>query len=426
MNKKLHVLVIAEAANPEWVSVPLVGWSLANALRNVVDAHIVTQIRNREAILRAGLVEGRDFTALNSEKVARLIWRVVNVLRGGSGKGWTIGTALNVVSYYYFEHLLWKQFGASIRRGEFDIVHRVTPLSPTTPSLLARKCAKVGVPFVIGPLNGGVPWPKGFDAARRQENEWLSYVRTAYKLLPGYRSTLNYAAAIIAGSRYTLSRVPEKLQGKCHYLPENAIAPDRFNKMAAQYDGLLRVCFVGRLVPYKGADMLLEAAMPLLQAGRMSLDVIGDGPLMPKLQAMIESMGVSASVTLHGWIEHARVQDIMCRSQLMAFPSVREFGGGVVLEAMALGVVPLIVDYAGPGELVDAQVGFKIPIGRREDIVIALQNSLESIAAHPEQLSVLSEAGRERVFSEFTWEAKARRVKAIYSEVVTGNLERNV
>ncbi len=416
MNKKPKVLVIAEAANPEWVSVPLVGWSLAQALRTVADVHLVTQIRNREAILRAGLVEGRDFTAIDSEAVARPMWNLAKALR----MGWTMGTAISAVSYGYFEHLVWQRFGAAIRGGAYDVVHRITPLTPTTNSSIAAKCARAGVPFVAGPLNGGVPWPRGFDSERRREREWLSYVRSAYKLLPGRDRMLRASAAIIVGSRHTESEIPAHYRDKCLYLPENAIDSTRFNLVAAQ-DGTLplRGCFIGRLVPYKGPDMLIEAAAPLLRDGRLHLDIIGDGPLMPDLVALAAREGVAGAVTFHGWLAHSAVQSVAAQAHLLTFPSIREFGGGVVLEAMALGVVPVIVDYAGPGELVSDDIGYKIPIGSRSEIIGHLRNTLESIAENPTGLAAMAERARATVNRQFTWEAKARQVLRVY-DWVTG------
>lgn len=419
MTTRPRVLVIAEAANPEWVSVPLVGWSLANALRGVADVHIVTQIRNRDAFVRAGLIEGRDFTAIDNERLAAPMWALAERLRGGSGKGWTMLTALSAVAYPLFERAIWKRFGADIRAGRFDIVHRVTPLTPTTPSGIARRCRKAGVPFVLGPLNGGVPWPAGFDAERRREREWLSYVRGLYKLLPGRRATLANSAAILSGSRHTASEVPARFHAKRIYMPENGLDPARFGDVPARAPSdQLRIAFIGRLVPYKGCDMLIEAALPLLQAGRATIDVIGDGPMMTELKAVAQQQSVTDAVRFHGWVAHGDVPGIASQCDLFGFPSVREFGGGAVLEAMALGLAPLVVDYAGPGELVDDEVGYKVPIGSREEVVAATQATLERIIEDRPGMVVRGKAARTRALAQFSWPAKAAQVASVYAWVL--------
>lgn len=422
---KPRVLVIAEAANPEWVSVPLVGWSLAKALTEVADVHLVTQVRNRDAIIRAGLVEGRDFTAIDSEGVAKPLWKLGSILRMGEGKGWTTVQFINALSYPWFEKLIWKQFGPAIRAGEYDLVHRITPLSPTISSSIAPRCAKAGVPFVLGPLNGGVPWPDAFSSERRREREWLSYLRGVYKYFPGRDMTLRATSAIIVGSLHTQSEIPPQYQAKCVYIPENAVDPTRFSLMSTSTnDRLLRVCFIGRMVPYKGPDMLLEAATPLLQAGRMRLDMIGDGPMMESLQAHVLASDIGDAVNFHGWLDHMQVQQIAKDSTLFAFPSIREFGGGVVLEAMALGLVPLIVDYAGPAELVTEETGYKVPLGNRTEIIDSFRVKLEHLASDPSELEHLSRKARTRVSTYFTWARKAQQVREVYDWVLTNGSAR--
>lgn len=414
-NPRPRVLLMAEAANPEWVSVPLVGWSLARALGRVADVHVVTQVRNRAAFLRAGMVEGVDFTAIDSEALARPLWKLGSLLSGGEGRGWTIQQAINTISYPYFERLVWKHFGPAIRRGDYDIVHRITPLSPVQQSPIAAKCRRAGVPFVLGPINGGVPWPAGFAAEMAAENEWLSRVRGLYRMLPGRQGTLR-ADAILAGSRQTLRDIPARHHDRCIYLPENAIDPTRFWRQATPEPGALRACFIGRLVPLKGVDMLIEAAGPLLASGRMTLDIVGDGPMADALRAQAVPYG--DAVHFHGWQAHDKVQDIAARCHVLTFPSIREFGGGVVLEAMALGLCPIVIDYAGPAELVTDDTGYKVSITDRAGVVAGLAARLGHCAAHPAEVATKGAAAKVRVAELFTWDRKAEQVGQVYEWVL--------
>ncbi len=423
-DRRLKVLLIAESCNPKMISVPLVGFSQAKALAELADTHVVTHWRNGEDLRSVGWVEGRDFSTVDAEKPAKLAWWLGEKI-AGRGKGWTLQTALFVPTYYYFEHLVWKAFGARIAAGEFDIVHRLTPLSPTAPSTLAARCKSVGVPFILGPLNGGVPWPKQFDSARRKEKEWLSYVRGAYQLMPAYRSTRGDAAAILIASRDTLKQMPAQYQRRCFYLPENAIDPNRFTlRRTHQAKRPIRVVFLGRLVPYKGADMLLEAIAPLAKDGSVVLDVIGDGPMMGELKELLVRLGSPANINLRGWVEHGKVQEWLAQADVFAFPSVREFGGAVALEAMAVGTVPIVLDYGGPAELVTEKTGFLVPMGNRQQIIHSFRTILADLAINPHKIEEKSHAALRRAREQFTWASKAVQTLEIYRWVLNPRLPR--
>src|SRR5262249_26169777 len=157
-----------------------------------------------------------------------------------------------------FEPAVFRAFARRLDRGDFDLIHRVTPLTPTIGSPLARR---TGVPMLIGPLNGGLPWPKEYPDLRRREREWLVPVRGLYRHLPYYRSTLRPLPGVTAGSRPTATEVPRYFKGKRFYLPENGVDPARFPLGTAwpEPQGRFRFITAGRLVPYKGVDLTLEA-----------------------------------------------------------------------------------------------------------------------------------------------------------------------
>jgi glycosyltransferase involved in cell wall biosynthesis len=416
--QKPRVLVIAEQANPDWVSVPLVGWSHSRALARLADVHLVTHIRNEENILKAGLSR-TEFSVIDTTKLERVIFGAVRGVLGRASQGQTTNTALSTLPYYQFEQLVWRRFAARIFAGEFDLVHRLTPLTPAQPSTLAKKLAAAQVPFIIGPLNGGLPWPKGFGSTQRREKEWLSYVRPAFKLLPGYEATRANAAAIIAASRVTRSELPKWCHDRTVYIPENGIDPSRFDRCVQGPVTLpLKVVFVGRLVPCKCVDVLIEAAAPLVRAGLMVLDIIGDGEERPALERLVVRHGIVQGVTFCGWVKHTELQEAVTRSDVFAFPSIREFGGAVVLEAMALGLVPIVMDYGGPGELVSRACGYALPMGTRQQNVGLLRATLDAVIAHPERIRPMGQLARARAFSRFTWDAKAEQTFEVYRWVL--------
>src|SRR5947209_9241699 len=139
-SSRLRVLLIAEACNPTWTSVPLVGYNFARALaaRPDLEVTLVSQVRNRAALAADPIAAAVRLHFIDNEWVARPLYRLARLLRGGTALSWTVDTAMAWPSYMVFEHAVSRAFARRLDRGDFDLIHRVTPLSPTVGSPLAR------------------------------------------------------------------------------------------------------------------------------------------------------------------------------------------------------------------------------------------------------------------------------------------------
>ena len=139
------------------------------------------------------------------------------------------------------------------------------------------------------------------------------------------------------------------------------------------------------------------------------------GPVAPALKEQAAGL---PGIHFHGWLKHEEVQDVAARCHVLAFPSIREFGGGAVLEGMALGLAPLVVDYGGPADLVTPEVGIKVPLTDREGTTAALRQALERLAADPDQTARMGQAAKARVNDLFTWPRRAEQILTIYDWVL--------
>jgi glycosyltransferase involved in cell wall biosynthesis len=417
--KPLRVLLLAESCNPAWTSVPLVGYSLARALAEQpgLDVTLVTHVRNRASLAVDPLTTSARVHYIDNEWLARPLYKLSTLLRGGQGLSWTTNTALSWLSYMVFEREVFSLFRGQLRAHGFDLIHRVTPLSPTLGSPLASLTA---VPMILGPLNGGLPWPREYPELRRQEREWLVPLRSAYKCLPYYRSTYRHLAGVISASRHTATEVPPTFTGRRFYLPENGIDTNRLPLAAAWPEprGPFRFLTVARLVPYKGVDLILQAMRSSAVLGSCELRVVGDGPQRAYLEGLAREYGLTKNVCFTGWIAHTSLAREFAAAQAFVFPSLREFGGGVVVEAMASGLPSIVVDYGGPAELVTPSCGVLLPLGPRNELVPQLQQAMEQLAGDPPLCRNFGRAAVERVRAEFTWPAKAARLLDFYHQIL--------
>jgi glycosyltransferase involved in cell wall biosynthesis len=408
---RLRILVLGPDCDPGQVSMPYVTYSHAAALAQRHDVTLVARSSVEDALRRAKA----PFRAIEIVRMPLLdcmyAWSLRRMFKYNYDT--QVLTAFGYPFSLAFEWRAWRQLRRRIFAGEFHVVLRVLPMTAVLPSPFAFFLRKGPIPFVIGPLNGGLPWPPGFSQLDNQK-EWVSNLRNLYRYLPFARSTYRNATAIIAASSQTYAEFAA-YRDKLFFVPEPGIGRSLCfgDSRSPEPDAKLELIFVGGLVPRKACDLALRGAAPLLRGDLARFTVVGDGPERNRLEQLARSLGIEKAVSFCGWLSHADVLRRFRSADVFVFPSVRDNGAGVVFEALATGAVPVVADFGGPGDIVHPNVGYKVPLTNESEIVAQMEKILTNLAQDRELLNRLRQDGMSYARECLTWDAKAQNTARV-------------
>jgi glycosyltransferase involved in cell wall biosynthesis len=174
------------------------------------------------------------------------------------------------------------------------------------------------------------------------------------------------------------------------------------------------ILFAGRMVPYKGVDVLLRAMVGL----DASAVLVGDGPSRAGWAVLARQLGLTTRVRFAGEVEHQELAALYHACDTFVLPSVTraEAFGYVQLEAMACAkpVVSTRLPSGVPWVNRHGETGLTVPPGDAD----ALRRAVAALAGDASIGRRFGQAGRRRVQTDFTMETMRRAAAAVYREAM--------
>ncbi|MEG4839834.1 glycosyltransferase family 4 protein [Microcoleus sp. B9-D4] len=181
----------------------------------------------------------------------------------------------------------------------------------------------------------------------------------------------------------------------------------------------INLLFLGRLVLYKCADIVIESIGKLAQAikSKISLKIVGEGSERNNLENRVKELNLGEIVSFLGWVNQSETLDYYRKADIFYFPSVRKFGGAVVMEAMACGLPCIVANNGGIGEYVNEDTGFKIEPISREYLTQELTSKIQMLVEDARLRESMSAKAIEKA-QKFAWENKAIKIFDIYEKML--------
>jgi glycosyltransferase involved in cell wall biosynthesis len=331
----VSILVFAYACEPGRGSEPGAGWDWVRLLAGLADTCVITRANNADVIEEA-LPETPERDRLSFEYVDLPRWAMF----------WKRGQR-GVRAYY----LLW-QFAALAAarrlqtRRRFDVIWHLTLAN----LWLGSVAPLAGRPFVLGPAGGGAATPIGFLPALGARGAAYEVARGAATsagryLNPLARLAWQRADLILVQNPESLAWIPRRHRRKAVVFP-NALISQGHAVARPSVDRHPRtMLFAGRLLPFKGVSLAIEA---LARLPGWRLIICGEGPDEKRIRGLAQRLGVMEGVDFRGWVDREDLARIMRNeTDVFVFPSLHDQAPLVVAEATAVGLPVVSLDRGG-------------------------------------------------------------------------------
>lgn len=293
---------------------------------------------------------------------------------------------------------------------QFDLVHFYGLYDLLGP-IVAYFCRRQGIPYVIEPMGMYRPIDRSF----RLKRVWHKSLGRAF---------WDEAARIVATSEMEQKEIsndcvpPQRVVIRYNGIESGlqASLPPRgmFRaKWGISQDEFL-ILFLGRLIPRKGADMLIESfAEACPQSGRLVIaGPEGEPGYRVHLERCIQKANMEARVLLTGPLYDEEKKAVFADTDLFVLPSRYENFANAAAEAIACGIPVIVTDSCGIRTLVNDQAGLVIP-PEKEALAAALRKLLGDKA-----LYLRLKEGCRRVADQLSWDRLTEQMEGYYTEVL--------
>jgi glycosyltransferase involved in cell wall biosynthesis len=405
---RLRILIVSENASDLFggeAILPLHYFRLLRA-RNI-DVWLITHERVKTHLLETMPEESEriyyvpdTFFHIYLNKISQFLPERISVI--------TIGAISHVITQIY-QYKLAKKV---IKAKYINILHEPTPVSPKQPSILFG----LGVPVIIGPLNGGINFPKAFLYMQSKFEKYMySVVRIISNIINVLIPGKLFADVILVANQRTRDALPLFIRGEVKKLVENGVDLQLWRPTEKDHNTQeVKFVYFGRLVDLKCIDYLIKAIALVKTDCVIKLYIVGDGYKRNELEALVDQLGCADQVVFFGWIDQKYCPEIMTNVDVLVLPSVRECGGAVILEAMAIELPIIAVNWGGPSDYVTEETGILIEPDNIKDFNHQLISAIERLANNPELRKKMGKAGRKRVEDQFDWNKKIDLMIDIY------------